>query len=344
MKKIFFLSLSLFMMSLSAQNKSFKMHTIAFYNLENLFDTEDDPNINDEEYTPANGWTIEKYNQKLKNLERVISEIGISDQQTNSPTILGVCEIENRKVLEDLVAMPALARKDYGIVHFDSPDGRGIDVGLLYQKAHFKPTSYINVPLRVRTNEDASKWLRSRDQLLVSGLLDGEEMHFIVNHWPSRSGGEKRSSNYREAAGALNKRIIDSLQAINPDAKVLTMGDLNDGPFNNSLKKAMGTVGKKSDLKPLGLFNPSEDMSKKGMGSLAWRDAWDLFDQIIMTEPLARTDYKSWQYWKAGVFNRPYLVQLTGQYKGYPLRNGNGEPGFSDHFAVYLYLLKEHVK
>jgi hypothetical protein len=179
---------------------------------------------------------------------------------------------------------------------------------------------------------------------LVSGLLDGEEMHFIVNHWPSRSGGEKRSSNYREAAGALNKRIIDSLQAINPEAKVLTMGDLNDGPFNNSLKKSMGTVGKKSDLKPQGLFNPSEEMSKKGMGSLAWRDAWDLFDQIIMTEPLARTDYKTWQYWKAGVFNRPYLVQQTGQYKGYPLRNNHGEPGYSDHFAAYLYLLKEHVK
>lgn len=336
--------LSLYFININAQNKNYKMHTIAFYNLENLFDTEDDPNINDEEYTPANGWTIEKYNQKLQNLEKVISEIGTNDQQTNSPTILGVCELENRKVLEDLVAMPKLAAKDYGVVHFDSPDGRGIDVGFLYQKKHFKPTSYINVPLRVRQNEDQTKWLRSRDQLLVSGLLDGEEMHFIVNHWPSRSGGEKRSSNYREAAGALNKRIIDSLQAINPEAKVLTMGDLNDGPFNNSLKKAMGTVGKKSDLKPQGLFNPSEEMSKKGMGSLAWRDAWDLFDQIIMTEPLARTDYKTWQYWKAGVFNRPYLVQQTGQYKGYPLRNNHGEPGYSDHFSVYVYLLKEFVK
>ena len=116
------------------------MHTIAFYNLENLFDTEDDPNINDEEYTPANGWTIEKYNQKLQNLEKVISEIGTNDQQTNSPTVLGACELENRKVLEDLVAMPKLAAKDYGVVHFDSPDGRGIDVGFLYQKKHFKPT------------------------------------------------------------------------------------------------------------------------------------------------------------------------------------------------------------
>lgn len=344
MKKIFFLSLSFFIMNLNAQNKSYKMHTIAFYNLENLFDTFDDPKIDDTEYLPENGWTIEKYNQKLKNLERVISEIGTSDQQANSPTILGVCEIENRKVLEDLVAMPALAKKDYGVIHFDSPDGRGIDVGLLYQKAHFKPTSYINVPLRVKRNDEPEKWLYTRDQLLVSGLLDGEEMHFIVNHWPSRSGGEKRSSPYREAAGALNKRIIDSLQAINPQAKVISMGDLNDGPFNNSLKKSIGTVGKKSDLKPKGIFNPMEEMSKKGMGSLAYRDAWDLFDQMILTEPLVKDDFTTWNFWKANVFNRPFLVQQTGQYKGYPLRNGNGEPGFSDHFAVYLYLLKEHVK
>jgi hypothetical protein len=344
MKKIFILSLSLFMTSVSAQNKSFKMHTIAFYNLENLFDTFDDPKIDDTEYLPENGWTIEKYNQKLKNLERVISEIGTSDQQTNSPTILGVCEIENRKVLEDLVAMPALARKDYGVIHFDSPDGRGIDVGLLYQKAHFKPTSYINVPLRFKRPDEPDKWLNTRDQLLVSGLLDGEEMHFIVNHWPSRSGGEKRSSPSREAAGALNKRIIDSLQAINPLAKVISMGDLNDGPFNNSLKKSIGTVGKKSDLKPKGVFNPMEEMSKKGMGSLAYRDAWDLFDQMILTEPLVKDDFTTWNFWKANVFNRPFLVQQIGQYKGYPLRNGNGEPGFSDHFAVYLYLLKEHVK
>lgn len=337
---VFVISFSL----IHAQNRSFKMHTIAFYNLENLFDTFDDPAIDDKEYTPENGWTEDKYQQKLRNLERVISEIGTSDQQPNSPTILGVCEIENRKVLEDLVAMPKLAAKDYGVVHFDSPDGRGIDVGFLYQKKHFKPTSYINVPLRVRRLDEPEKWLRSRDQLLVTGLLDGEEVHFIVNHWPSRSGGEKRSSPYREAAGALNKKIIDSLQAINPEAKVISMGDLNDGPFNNSLKKSIGTVGKKSDLKPKGVFNPMEEMSKKGMGSLAWRDAWDLFDQMILTEPLVREDYKTWQFWKAGVFNRPYLVQQTGQYKGYPLRNSNGEPGFSDHFAVYLYLLKEHKK
>ena len=328
--------------SLFGQEKKFKVHTIAFYNVENLFDTKDDPAINDEEYTPANGWTEDKYKRKLNNLERVISEIGTNEQQTNAPVILGVCEIENRVVLEDLIKQPKLAAKDYGIIHYDSPDGRGIDVGLIYQKNHFKPTSSSSIPLIVLNIDGSGKRVYTRDQLLVSGYLDGEEMHFIVNHSPSRSGGEKRSSPYREAAGALNRKIIDSLQKINPDAKVITMGDLNDGPYNKSVKKQIGAVAKKEQLKPGGVFNPMEDMSNKGIGSLAYRDAWDLFDQMMLTEPFLRTDYSSFRFWKAGVFNRPYLIQPDGQYKGYPLRNSPSEPGYSDHFAVYLYLVKEH--
>jgi hypothetical protein len=323
------------------QEKKFKMHTIAFYNVENLFDIKDDQDVNDSEYTPANGWTAEKYNQKLINLERVISDIGTTEQHSNSPVVLGVCEVENRGVLEDLVKRPKLAAKDYGIIHYDSPDGRGIDVGFLYQKKHFTPTSSLNVPLIIYNIDGSGKRVYTRDQLLVTGYLDGEEMHFIVNHWPSRSGGEKRSSPYREAAGALNRKIIDSLQKINPDAKIITMGDLNDGPYNKSVKKEIGAVAKKEQLKPGGIYNPMEEMSKRGIGSLAYRDSWDLFDQMMLTEPFLRDDYSSFRYWKAGVFNKPYLIQTTGQYKGYPLRNSPSEPGYSDHFAVYLYLIKE---
>jgi hypothetical protein len=329
------------MNSAVAQDKKFIMHTVAFYNLENLFDIKDDENVNDSEYTPANGWTTEKYQQKLQNLSRVISEIGTSEQQSNSPVILGVCEIENRGVLEDLIKQPKLVTKDYGIVHYDSPDGRGIDTGFLYQKKHFTPTSSANIPLIIQNIDGSGKRVYTRDQLLVTGYLDGEEMHFIVNHWPSRSGGEKRSSPYREAAGALNKKIIDSLQKINPDAKVITMGDLNDGPYNKSVKKFLGAKAKKEEVQPGGIYNPMEEMSNKGIGSLAYRDAWDLFDQIILTEPFIRKDYSSFRFWKAGVFNKPYLIQTTGQYKGYPLRNSPAEPGYSDHFAVYAYLIKE---
>lgn len=329
--------------SASAQEKKFKVQTVAFYNVENLFDTINNVDVNDEEYTPTGTqrWTLEKYKKKLNNLSRTIAEIGTSDQQKESPVVIGVAEVENRGVLEDLIKQPLLIGKEYGIVHFDSPDKRGIDVGLLYQKKHFKPTSYINVPLIIYDQSDKTKRIYTRDQLVVTGLLDGEEINFIVNHWPSRSGGEKKSSPNREAAGRLNRKIIDSLYTINPNAKVITMGDLNDGPYNKSVKVEIEAKAKKEEVKERGMYNPMEEMANKGIGTLAYRDAWDLFDQMILSEPLIRKDYTSYRFWKAGVYNKPFLTQTTGQYKGYPLRNSNGEVGFSDHFPVYVYLIKE---
>ena len=336
----------------SAQQKQYIVHTVAFYNLENLFDTIRDERIYDEEFTPdgPRGWNTQKYNQKLENLSRAIAEIG-TDENTNMPTILGVSEIENRKVLEDLVAMPKIQKAGYGIIHYDSPDRRGIDVGLLYQTKHFKPTSTKSVPLYIYDKTDAKykdanngkgKRIYTRDQLVVSGLLEGEEVHFLVSHWPSRSGGEKKSSPNREAAAALNKKIIDSLYQINPNAKVMTMGDFNDGPYNKSVKEVLDGKGKRDEVSKNGLFNPMYQMYKDGRGTLAYRDAWDVFDQIVISEPLLQKDYSSLRYWKANIFTRPFLIQKTGQYKGYPLRNQtSGEPGFSDHFPVYIYLIKE---
>lgn len=345
-----------------AQEKKFKIHTIAFYNVENLFDTINQANF-DEEYLPQNGWTSKKYKKKISNLARVISGIGTNDQQKESPTVLGVAEVENRGVLEDLVRDPQIAGKEYGIVHFDSPDRRGIDVGFLYQKKFFKPTSYINVPLYIYQNQvnkvkseekegeeadkanvnfDAkSKRIYTRDQLLVTGMLEGEEVHFIVNHWPSRSGGEKRSSPYREAAGRLNRKIMDSLFKINPNAKIITMGDLNDGTYNKSVKEGIGAKLKKTEVKKSGVYNPFEQMAKDGNATLFYRDSGDIFDQIMVTEPYINGDFTGWQYWKAGIYNKQFLIQTSGQYKGYPLRNSPSEPGFSDHFPVYVYLIKE---
>lgn len=344
-----------------AQEKKFAVHTVAFYNVENLFDTINQANY-DEEYLPQSGWTSKKYKQKLNNLARVLVGIGTNEQQKESPTIVGVCEVENKGVLEDLVKNPLIASKDYGVVHFDSPDKRGIDVGFLYQKKHFKPTSYINVPLYIYKDEadtakkeeksnaeesdkiiaDASsKRVYTRDQLLVTGLLDGEEVSFIVNHWPSRSGGEKKSSPYREAAGRLNRKIIDSLFKINPNAKIITMGDLNDGTYNKSVKEGIGAKLKKSEVKKGGIYNPFEQMALDGNASLFYRDSGDIFDQMMLSEAFLRSDFSSWQYWKAGIYNKQFMIQTTGQYKGYPLRNSPSEPGFSDHFPVYVYLIKQ---
>lgn len=362
-KRIIALFFVIFAMHVAkAQQKKFIVHTVAFYNLENLFDTINQSN-NDEEWLPkgAQNWTSAKYKQKVKNMARVISEIGTGENPNNSPTLLGVSEIENRFVLEDLVKDPAIVNRDYGIVHFDSPDRRGIDVGLLYQKKHFKPLSYKNIPLyiykdmqakdkgekeeagedKVVSAVESDKRVYTRDQLLVTGLLDGEEISVIVNHWPSRSGGEKKSSPFREAAGRLNRKIIDSLYKINPNAKVMTMGDLNDGPYNKSVKVELGAKLKRDGLKPTDVYNPFEQMQKEGNATLFYRDAGDIFDQIIISEPFTRKEYDSFRYWKAGIYNKPYLIQTTGQYKGYPLRHGANEVGYSDHFPVYIYLIKE---
>jgi hypothetical protein len=346
------------------QTKKFTIHTVAFYNFENLFDTINGTN-NDEEWLPdgTQNWTSNKYKQKLHNLARVISEIGSTDNPNNSPTLIGGCEIENRGVLEDLVKEPALINKEYGIVHFDSPDKRGIDVAFLYQKKHFKPTSYKNIPLLVYRNQinqaakdkneadDASDdkseidknldRVYTRDVLLVTGFLDGEEVNVMVNHWPSRSGGEKKSSPFREAAGRLNRQIMDSIFKINPNAKIITMGDLNDGSYNKSVKEGIGAKRKKEEVKQFGIYNPFEEMFYKGNASLFYRDAGDIFDQIMVSEALIKNDYSTYKYWKAGIYNKPYMITTIGQYKGYPLRHSMTEIGFSDHFPVYIYLIKE---
>lgn len=365
-KTCFYLFIFFITAKSNAQSKAFVIHTVAFYNFENLFDTINDPITNDEEWTPTGSqhWNSKKYYQKLENLAQVLSEIG-SAENPNAPTFIGGVEIENRSVLEDLVKQPKLINKEYGIIHFDSPDKRGIDVALLYQKKQFQPISFSNIPLYVyrgvptvkeevktETLEDLepedviqvntkSYRIYTRDQLLVTGFLNGEEIHIIVNHWPSRSGGEKKSSPYREAAGDLNRKIIDSLQRINPNAKIITMGDLNDSPFNNSVKKGLGAKGKIQEVQPFGIYNPFEEMANKGFGTIAYRDAWDIFDQVMVSQTLVQKDFKAFQYWKAGIYNKPFLIQKSGRYKGYPLRHSLTEIGFSDHFPVYIYLIRE---
>ncbi len=342
------------------QSKKYTIHTVAFYNLENLFDTINDSEKKDDEWTPngIQNWTNEKYQQKLKNLAKVLSEIGTVENK-NTATLIGVAEIENRGVLEDLVKQSKLQYYDYGIIHFDSPDRRGIDVALLFQKKYFRPSSFSSIPLYIdkdaievrkgKKNESeeemkvaaGSNRVFTRDQLLVTGFLEEEEINIIVNHWPSRWGGEAVSGKYREAAGRLNRKIIDSLQQINPEAKIITMGDFNDGPYSKSIKEVLGAKSKKAEVSEFGLFNPFGQMITNGMGTLAFRDSWDLFDQIILSESLIRPDFSSFKFWKADIFRKPYIVQPSGRYKGYPLRNTLTEAGFSDHFPVYMYLIKE---
>lgn len=342
----FNISILLFIICLStnAQDKKFKIHTLAFYNLENLFDTINDPTKLDE-YSPMMELKTNRkaaYNKKIVNLAKVISEIG-KDVTHNTPAVLGVCEVENRDVLEDLVNDALLIEKNYGIIHYDSPDARGIDVALLYQKSLFTPISSSSHELKIYDDQDG-KPITTRDQLLVSGNLEDDLIHIIVNHWPSRRGGEERSRPKRIAAAKLNKRIIDSLQTEDPYAKIFVMGDLNDDPTNPSVKTVLKTKRKRKKVGFKDLYNPFENFYKDGLGTTAYRDNWSLFDQIIITKPLLEKDYSSFRYYKAGIFNKNYLITTTGKYKGYPFRSwgySGFSNGFSDHFPVYMYLIKE---
>ncbi|GAB1856070.1 endonuclease [Flavobacteriaceae bacterium MHTCC 0001] len=330
--------------SVYAQEKTFKIHTVAFYNLENLFDTINDP-LKLDEYSPIMELKTNRhtaYHQKVKNMARVISEIG-KDMSSNSPAILGICEVENRVVLEDVINDTALIDKDYGIIHFDSPDARGIDVGLLYQKNIFTPTNFKTYELKIYDDQNGKR-ISTRDQLVVSGVLEDDAIHFVVNHWPSRRGGEARSQPKRIAAAKLNKRIVDSLQTIDPYAKIIIMGDLNDNPNNKSLKQVLKTEHKRKKCGTKTLYNPFENFFRDGLGTTAYRDAWSLFDQIIISNTLLKKDYTSFRYYKAGIFNKNYIITSNGKYKGYPFRswsNGGFSNGYSDHFPVYMYLIKE---
>ena len=335
----------LILFSINAQEKKkFKVHTIAFYNLENLFDTINDTTKFDERspMMEIKANRTEIYKKKVHNMARVLADIG-SEVTHNTPAIIGVSEVENREVLEDVVNDPLLLAKDYGIVHFHSPDERGIDVGLLYQKTLFTPIYTSSHELKIYDNSSGKRDY-TRDQLLVSGKLEGEMIHVIVSHWPSRSGGEARSRAKRVAAAKLNKRIIDSLQSIDPYAKIFTMGDFNDNPTNTSVKDILKAKKDKDDVKLKGIYNPMEAMAKNGLGSNAYRDAWSLFDQIMVTKPLLEKDYSSFRFYKAGIFDKNYLITKKGRWKGYPFRSfadGGFTNGFSDHFPVFVYVIKE---
>ena len=325
------------------KNKNYLVTCVGFYNLENLFDTIIDPDVNkilQDDFTPKGkkGWTSKRYHEKLENMSRVIADLG-KEVTPDGMTILGVSEIENRSVLEDLLKTENLKNRDYEIVHYESPDKRGIDVGLIYNPKYFKVTSSRSISLRT-----IDTTFYTRDQLLVSGVLNGENVHVIVTHWPSRSGGEKRSRPRRASASKLGRSIIDSLQAIDTEAKIMYMGDLNDDPTDLSVKGYMKSIGEKTEVRKKNMYNPWENLYKKGAGTLAFRGAWNLFDQILVTPSLIGDDYSSLKYYKAKIYNESYLIQSAGKFKGAPYRTfsfGSYIGGYSDHFPVYLFLIRE---
>ena len=268
------------------------------------------------------------------------------EKSKTSPAIIGVAEVENRGVLEDLVKSKHLLKNNYGIIHYDSPDKRGIDVALLYQKKYFNPVFHeVFNPNIYRGNRKVF----TRDQLLVSGYLDDEFIHLIVNHWPSRSGGEAKSRPLREKAAYQNVKIIEKIREKDADAKIILMGDFNDDPINASFKKVLKPKRKKKNVGKNDLYNPYENMYRKGFNTLAYRDNLNLFDMLLISAGLVdggEKDFSSYKMFQAKIFNKRFLSDSKGKYKGYPFRsfsNGGYTGGYSDHYPVYIYLIREEL-
>ncbi len=329
--------------------RRYQMYGVMFYNLENLFDTINNNGVYDKEFSPegARQWNGTKYWQKQHNMAYTISQMNVKGSPAEGPVIIGVSEIENITVLQDLVRQPEIKDRRYQIVHHDGPDRRGVDVGLLYNPRFFK---VLNV-----TNQRINKYLpdypefRSRDQLTVTGMLAGEKVSVIVNHWPSRLGGEEASSYLREAAGRMARETIDSLLLDDPNQGIIFMGDLNDDPQNKSCCEALGAKKEIKDcIEPGSCFNPWWNILNRGIGTLGYKGNWNLFDQIIFTDYFLR-NYDSKEkptltFLRAEVLNRKFLRGNEGDRQGYPLRTFSGGVflnGYSDHFPTMIYLVKE---
>ena len=340
MKRILTLTLAIIMALplLTAQQKNYKVFGVAFYNLENLFDTINNNGKYDLEFSP-NGqrqWDGNKYWSKIHNMAFAISRMK-TDITPKGPAIIGVSEIENRTVLEDIVKDPQLKELNYQIIHHDSPDRRGVDVGFLYNPRMFR---ILNVTHHTLSIPDMPNF-RTRDQTCVTGLLAGEKISIIVNHWPSRLGGEASSRHLRVAAANLCKHIADSCLAVDPNQGIIIMGDLNDDPSNDSCAKAIGAVKKIKDVKEGGWFNPFWEVLDNGVGTLAYRGQWNLFDQIMLSSYLIGDDRTTLKYFKCKVHND--VPEMRNE-SGAPLRTFSGGVflnGFSDHFPTQVFLARE---
>ena len=308
----------------------YKTFSIAFYNLENLFDSTHDEYTLDKDFTPEGEfqWSQDRYNRKIKNLANVISKIG-RKQSELPPVFLGVAEVENDTCIEDLINDAKLKPYPYDFVHYNSPDERGIDVAFLYQKEHFELLYSDNYPLMLI--DDTGDRDYTRDILLVHGKLFGKPVYVLLNHWPSRNNGAKSSSYKRVQAAKLVNEIIEDIYKENERAEIIIMGDFNDEPNSDSIK---------NNLMSDAFFNPMFEMQQNKKGSVKHSNKWFLFDQIIMSDNFLNNTPDQLKFISAEIFDDHFLQESKGRRKGAPKRTFIGKwhlGGFSDHFPVFAY-------
>ncbi len=313
------------------RKKTKNLYTIAFYNLENLFDTVDDPDTLDNDFTPDGfkKWSKKRYRKKLYQLAKTISGLGLESTK-KVPVLVGVAEIENEGVIRDLISAEPLRNTAYHYVHYDSPDERGIDTALLYHKEHFEVLYSEPITLMVY-NLDGERDT-TRDILYVQGKLNGEEVHIFVNHWPSRRDGEKKTGYKRIKAVETIQAYMAKIEATQENPNYIIMGDFNDGPESESIQLL---------VKSKSLYNPMEKLLTPERGSANYRRTWALFDQIIVSHSFFNYEKGTHSFAHANIFDERFLTKFKGKYAGTPFRTYAGRKylgGYSDHFPVYIQL------
>ena len=353
MKRILYVILTLVLMSVAttAGAGGPKRYVLGFYNVENLFDTYHDDGKNDYEFLPdgKNKWTEPKYEKKLHNIATVIK--AMADENKAFHTVLGLSEIENRHVLEDLVSQPEIEAANYQIVHYDGPDRRGVDVALLYRPEYFTveesksiPFDFNSTAITFTMDKEGQDYFRTRDILMVRGLLDGEMFAFFVAHLPSRIGGKGQDLRSR-GAEIIYEHSLELMKQY-PGIKIMVMGDMNDNPTDESMVKYMHGKETIAEVGKYDFFSPFLSMLKAGYGSLAYRGTWNIYDIILVNEAMSNAPkgelkiqpiVKNKYYGR--VFSQPFMTQQEGQYKGTPFRtfsNGTFIGGYSDHYPTYI--------
>ncbi len=308
-------------------------YRIGFYNVENLFDTVDHPDKRDEDFTPEGRqkWDTERYQKKLADLEKVIGAMGY-------PLLLGLSEVENKKVVEDLIQTGGLAKRNYGIVHYESPDKRGIDCALIYQKDAFKVTNseYIRINFPAEIEPDYT----SRDIIYAEGILMGQPLHVFVNHWPSRRGGLAASEPKRTLVASKLRAKVDDIFAKDGDANILIMGDMNDEPDNNSISETLGAKALNGKPQRKMLYNCMAELDAQDKGTYNYRGNWNMLDNIITSGNLVDADSKL-KVTKPTVFQETWMMFDNPKYGLTPNRTYGGPNyygGYSDHLPVYVEL------
>jgi endonuclease/exonuclease/phosphatase family metal-dependent hydrolase len=323
--------------------KNYKVFAVGFYNVENLFHPENDTTKLDEDFTP-NGdyhYTYEVYNQKLHNIAMVLSKMG-TDVTPDGAAIVGIAEIENDLAIKDLLMQPELKERNYQYVWHPTPDVRGISTAFLYNPKYFRLLS--STPLYVDLRKVGQE-RPTRNVLYIKGIFaGGDTVHIMVNHWPSRSGGESETMPHRAVAAGVDKRIVDSLMAIDQNTKILIMGDLNDNPTDASVIKVLKAKADTANVTLTDIYNPWIKIYKSGRGTEIFQGQWNLLDQIMLSGAFLKNNNNKWKYLKTQIFKKEFIMHSSGPEAGYPHRSftidRTWDNGYSDHFPTLVYLVQ----